>query len=74
MVIPLSEALLDPLLAAAGPVVVAGGEAAARVPIRWAHASEQLDVAPLLLGGELLLMEGVNLSSDQDPEECRRYV
>ncbi|NQX15661.1 PucR family transcriptional regulator [Rathayibacter sp. VKM Ac-2857] len=74
MVIPLSEALLDPLLAAAGPVVVAGGPAAGRVPIRWAHASEQLDVAPLLLGGELLLMEGVNLAADQDPQECRRYV
>ncbi|NQX05461.1 PucR family transcriptional regulator [Rathayibacter sp. VKM Ac-2856] len=74
MVIPLSEALLDPLLAAARPVIVAGGATAGRVPIRWAHASEQLDVAPLLLGGELLLMEGVNLHSDQDPQECRRYV
>ncbi|QHC60132.1 PucR family transcriptional regulator ligand-binding domain-containing protein [Rathayibacter sp. VKM Ac-2760] len=74
MVIPLSEVLLDPLLAAAEPLLVAGGPAAGRVPIRWAHASEQLDVAPLLLGGELLLMEGVNLASDLDAQECRRYV
>ena len=50
MVMPLSEALLDPLLAAAGPVVVAGGPAAGRVPIRWAHASEQLDVARAVAG------------------------
>ncbi|SMH27666.1 purine catabolism regulatory protein [Rathayibacter oskolensis] len=70
----LSDALRDPLLAAAEPVLVGGGPGADRALIRWAHASEQLDVAPLLLGGELLLMEGVHLSLDQDAEECRRYV
>lgn len=74
MVMPLSEALRDPLLSAAGPVVVAGAEAARRAVVRWAHASEQLDVAPLLLGGELLLMEGVHLSPDLDPAVGRRYV
>jgi purine catabolism regulator len=70
----LLDALRDPLLSAALPVVVAGGDPALRAMIRWAHASEQLDVGPLLLGGELLLMEGVHLASDQDPGECRRYV
>ncbi|KQQ05728.1 MULTISPECIES: PucR family transcriptional regulator [unclassified Rathayibacter] len=70
----LVDALRDPLLAAALPVVVAGGAGADRALIRWAHASEQLDVAPLLLGGELLLMEGVHLSLDQDAADCRRYV
>lgn len=74
MVIPLSEALRDPLLAAAEPVVVAGAAAASTAVVRWAHASEQFDVAPLLLGGELLLMEGVHLSPDLDPDTGRRYV
>ncbi|MCM6763519.1 PucR family transcriptional regulator [Rathayibacter sp. ZW T2_19] len=70
----LADALRDPRLSAALPVVIAGGPEARRSLIRWAHASEQLDVGPLLLGGELLLMEGVNLSLEQDPAECRRYV
>ncbi|MWV47744.1 hypothetical protein GRS96_00465 [Rathayibacter sp. VKM Ac-2803] len=70
----LADALRDPLLSASLPEVVAGGASADRALIRWAHASEQLDIAPLLLGGELLLMEGALLSTDQDPAECRRYV
>lgn len=74
MALSLLDTLRDPLLAAARPAVVAGGAGAGRAMIRWAHASEQLDVAPLLLGGELLLMEGVHLALDQDPAECRRYV
>ncbi|PPG48764.1 MULTISPECIES: PucR family transcriptional regulator [unclassified Rathayibacter] len=70
----LSDAMRDPRLAAMLPVVAAGHAAAERAVIRWAHTSEQLDIAPLLLGGELLLMEGALLSTDQDPAECREYV
>ncbi|HEY1970573.1 MAG TPA: PucR family transcriptional regulator [Pseudonocardia sp.] len=34
-------------------------------PVRWAHVCELLDPAPYLLGGELLLITGVNLPGGQ---------
>jgi purine catabolism regulator len=51
----------DAYFFAAGPTVVAGF-ANLDDSVRWVHASEQRDIAPLLRGGELVLMEAVNLA------------
>ncbi|MGY4858674.1 PucR family transcriptional regulator [Cryobacterium sp. AP23] len=53
----------DAYFFAADPAVVAGF-AHLDSPLRWVHASEQRDIAPLLRGGELVLMEAVNLAAD----------
>ncbi|MFD8500031.1 PucR family transcriptional regulator [Amycolatopsis sp. NPDC059657] len=42
------------------------------LPVRWAHVSEMREPGPYLLGDELLLSAGVNLSSS--PEEVDLYV
>lgn len=52
------DAFDDVYLSAARPELVAGRRSSTR-SLRWVHASEQLDIAPLLRGGELILMEGV---------------
>lgn len=68
----LRGALDDVYLLAARPALVAAAGAVDR-NLRWVHASEQLDIAPLLRGGELILMEGVNLVGRTDTE-LRDYV
>lgn len=49
----------------ADPTVVAGGEHMDRA-IRWAHATEQRNVAPLLRPGDLVLTMGTELPADDD--------
>ena len=55
------DALDDPVLAAAHPRILTGGERLEQ-PVRWVHTSEVLDIAELLSGGEMLLVAGVILS------------
>ncbi|MFU8945380.1 PucR family transcriptional regulator [Mycetocola zhadangensis] len=57
----LRDALADAYVYASQPLVVAGDPVGRTV--RWVHASEQLDIAPLLRGGELILSEAANLRS-----------
>ncbi|TIC88500.1 PucR family transcriptional regulator [Nocardioides sp. GY 10113] len=47
-----------PVLRAAGPVVLAGDDTLDR-PVRWVHAAELADIAPLLRAGDLLLSTGI---------------
>lgn len=68
----LREALDDVYMFAARPKLVAAAGAVDR-NIRWVHATEQIDIAPLLRGGELILMEGVNLVGCSD-DELQDYV
>ncbi|HET8604792.1 MAG TPA: PucR family transcriptional regulator [Marmoricola sp.] len=68
----LGAALEHPSLAAAQPVVRAGGTGLDH-GVRWIHSSEVLQIAPLLRGGELLLTGGEMLA-DAAPSEQRRYV
>ena len=73
MALTVAEMLGDPFVAATEPVVVTGA-AGLSGTVRWVHASEQLDIAPLLLGGEVILMEGVNLAAGLTDAEYRAYV
>ncbi len=61
------DAFDDVYLSAAHPELVAAGRSATRA-LRWVHASEQLDIAPLLRGGELILMEGANFGTCSDAD------
>jgi purine catabolism regulator len=63
MVMTVRQIFEDAYFFAADPTVVAGF-AHLDSPLRWVHASEQRDIAPLLRGGELVLMEAVNLAAD----------
>lgn len=67
----LDQILADAVVQKTEPELVCG--AASEVDVRWVHASEQLDIAPLLRGGELILMEGVNLVT-ADAAQLRTYV
>ncbi|GAA2579428.1 PucR family transcriptional regulator [Microbacterium binotii] len=67
----LDQILTDAVVQKTDPELVCG--TASEVDVRWVHASEQLDIAPLLRGGELILMEGVNLIT-ADAAELRTYV
>lgn len=63
MVMTVRQIFEDAYFFAAQPTVVAGF-VHLDSPLRWVHASEQRDIAPLLRGGELVLMEAVNLAAD----------
>ncbi|MBO0878357.1 MAG: PucR family transcriptional regulator ligand-binding domain-containing protein, partial [Pseudonocardia sp.] len=58
-----AEVLRIPELLRGDPVVLAGERALGR-RVRWVHAAELVDIAPLLRGGELLLVTGIALPSD----------
>lgn len=66
------DALDDPVLAAAHPRILTGGERLEQ-PVRWVHTSEVLDIAELLSGGEMLLVAGVILG-DSSPDQLRSYL
>src|SRR3954453_4822257 len=70
--IPLCDVLRDPILAKADPLVLAGAADLNR-PVSWVHTSEVLDIAPLLRGGELLLVGGVGLAT-VSPQVRRDYI
>lgn len=68
-----AEALQLPAFQRAEPVVMAGEDGLAR-PIRWAHATEQRDVVPLLRPGDLVLTMGTGLPDDSDEDGWRRFA
>jgi PucR family transcriptional regulator, purine catabolism regulatory protein len=55
---------LDPVQVGS-PRVVAGADHLDKT-VRWVHSSEVPDIAPLLRGGELVLMTGIGLPGDDD--------
>ncbi|MEV7661971.1 PucR family transcriptional regulator ligand-binding domain-containing protein [Paenarthrobacter sp. NPDC089316] len=60
MAVPLSEVLASEALLPGQPVILAGRQVIARRMVRWVHSSEVVQIAPLLRGGELLLVGGQN--------------
>ncbi|MEO5710304.1 MAG: PucR family transcriptional regulator ligand-binding domain-containing protein [Nocardioidaceae bacterium] len=56
----ISEVLAMPLLRRSHPVVLAG-EDRLDEPVRWVHATELADIAPLLREGDLVLSTGIAL-------------
>jgi len=63
--ITLTDALRLAPFRQAGPTVIAGASGMHRA-IRWAHATEQRDVVPLLRPGDLVLTMGTALPDDSD--------
>lgn len=49
---------------AAGDPVVLSGKDALDSPVRWVHVTEQLEIAELLQGGELVLTTGLMVGAD----------
>lgn len=68
----LRDALDDPALVEARPVVLAGWDNLDS-PVRWVHTSEVLDIADLLSGGELILVAGAFLADSGDDAQ-RAYI
>jgi purine catabolism regulator len=68
-----AEALELPAFQRANPVVVVGADLLDR-PVRWAHATEQRDVVPLLRPGDLVLTMGTGLPDDSDADGLRRFA
>lgn len=60
MLLSVADVLAMPVLRAGEPEVVGGGSLAR--PVRWVHVSEVVDVAHLLVGGELILTTGQPMS------------
>jgi len=71
MLVPLSEVLALPAVAAGAPLVVHGD--ADSCLVRWVHSSEVFEMGPLLRGGELLLTTGLGLRGVSGPE-LERYI
>jgi purine catabolism regulator len=61
----LRDVLVMPVIRNAGATVLAGEQALDR-QVRWVHASELADIAPLLRGGDLVLTTGIALADDAD--------
>lgn len=61
MFIPLQEILDSPIFQAARPQVLSAPQKITETKVRWVHATELLDIAHLLRGGELLLSTGQEL-------------
>src|SRR5262245_50931669 len=58
--VTLRDVLAMPVVRAAEPVVLAGEDGLDR-RVRWVHATELPDIAPLLRGGDLVLTTGIAL-------------
>jgi PucR family transcriptional regulator, purine catabolism regulatory protein len=71
MLVPLSQVLALPEVAAASPAVLAGDPD--RTLVRWVHSSEVFEMGPLLTGGELLLTTGLGLRGTSASDQAR-YV
>lgn len=71
MMVPLSEVLALPAVAAAAPVVLHGN--VDECLIRWVHSSEIFEVGSLLRGDELLLTTGLGLKGASQ-RQLERYV
>ena len=68
-----AEALALPVFRRSDPVVVTGSENLGRT-IRWAHATEQSDVVPLLRPGDLVLTMGTGLPAEDDLDGFDRFA
>lgn len=66
-----AQVLDMPALRGAGPEVLAGAAGLDR-EVRWVHAAELADIAPLLRGGDLLLSTGIALPETAD--ELREFA
>ena len=71
MLVPLSQVLALPEVAAASPAVLTGDPD--RTLVRWVHSSEVFEMGPLLRGGELLLTTGLGLRGTSVSDQAR-YV
>jgi len=71
VLVPLSQVLTLPEVAATSPVVLTGDPD--RTPVRWVHSSEVFEMGPLLSGGELLLTTGLGLRGATSAAQ-ERYV
>lgn len=67
------EILSHPIVKAADPVVLVGGDRLTAQAVRWVHSSEVLDIGPLLRGGELLLSGGESLAKASSAKQ-EQYV
>lgn len=65
--VSVSDVLTMPVVRRGGPLVLAGKERLDR-PLRWVHATELTDIAPLLRPGDLVLTTGTGLPADQDSQ------
>lgn len=63
--VTLRDVLAMPVLRAADPLVLAGDDHLDR-RVRWVHATELPDIAPLLRGGDLVLTTGIALPGTDD--------
>ncbi|GAB3270824.1 PucR family transcriptional regulator [Kineosporia babensis] len=68
-----ADVLELPVVQQGGPVVLAGRERLNR-PLRWVHATELADIAPLLRPGDLVLTTGVGLPADQQRTALREFA
>ena len=68
-----AHVLKVPVVRQGGPVVLAG-RANLHRPLRWVHATELADIAPLLRPGDLVLTTGVGLPPDQDEAALREFA
>ncbi|GAA3627068.1 PucR family transcriptional regulator [Kineosporia mesophila] len=68
-----ADVLRLPVVRQGGPVVLAGRAGLDR-PLRWVHATELADIAPLLRPGDLVLTTGVGLPDDVDAAALRRFA
>ena len=71
MLVPLSQVLALPEVAAASPAVLVGDPD--QTLIRWVHSSEVFEMGPLLSGGEFLLTTGLGLRGTS-VADLGRYV
>lgn len=69
----LAEVLELPALRKAGAQVVAADQGLSR-PVRWLHASDLPDIAPLLRPGDLVLTTGVGFPADDQDAEFLAYA
>lgn len=55
-------------------VVVAGDSESVDAPISWVHSTELADPTPYLVGGELILLTGLDMADDKANEKQRQYA
>ncbi|MGH3267428.1 MAG: PucR family transcriptional regulator ligand-binding domain-containing protein, partial [Trebonia sp.] len=69
----LATVLRLPVVRRGGPVVLAGADHLDE-PLRWVHATELADIAPLLRAGDLVLTTGTGLPPDADPAGLAEFA
>ncbi|GLY16366.1 CdaR family transcriptional regulator [Kineosporia sp. NBRC 101677] len=69
----LADVLNLPVVRQGAPVVLAG-EVNLHAAVRWVHATELVDIAPLLRAGDLVLTTGVGLPADGDRAGLQGFI